>query len=45
MMGLKNKLSVVEEVMREGRIGDWNLPEPTRVKNSESCSCVLVFDI
>jgi hypothetical protein len=44
VMGLKNKLSVVEEVLREGRMGDWNRQEPMRVKNSESRSCVLVFD-
>ena len=44
VMGLKNKLLVVEEVLREGKIVDWTRPEPLRVKNSESCSCVLVFD-
>jgi hypothetical protein len=44
VMGLKNKLSVVEEVLREGRMGYWIRPQPMRFKNSESCSCVLVSD-
>jgi len=36
-------LLVVEKDLREGRIGDWTRPEPMRVKNFESCSCVLAF--
>lgn len=44
MVELKNKLLVVEGDLREGRIGDWTRSEPMRVKDSESCSCVLVFD-
>ena len=43
-MGLNNKLSARQEVLREGRIGYWTRPEPVIVYNFESCSCVLVFD-